>query len=121
MPKQRASSKNKRIFAYVGCFTTAARHGKGRGILVFRISPTTGTWRSVQHVGGLVNPSWLLANRDGTVFAYRVIAMKPEVQDLATEILDQGLVRDDGPGVALGVGTAKPPKRKRQRSTKSKG
>jgi 6-phosphogluconolactonase len=67
VPKKRASGNNSKYFAYVGCFTTPARRGKGDGIAAYRISPTNGAWRRIQHVGGLVNPSWLLANRDGSV------------------------------------------------------
>ena len=67
MPKPGASGKNSKIFAYVGCFTTQARNGKGDGISAYRINPATGAWRSIQYVGGLVNPSWLLTNRDGNV------------------------------------------------------
>jgi 6-phosphogluconolactonase (cycloisomerase 2 family) len=55
------------VFAYVGCFTSAARNGKGDGISVYRIVPATGAWRSVQHVDGLVNPSWLLTNGNGSI------------------------------------------------------
>ena len=60
--------------------------------------------------------------RGGVLTPYRDVMSTPvrigsrdEIMDLASEILDQGLV-DDGSGVALGVptGTAKPPKRKRE-------
>lgn len=54
-------------FVYVGCFTTAQRNGEGDGIQAFRMNAATGAWRAFQHLGGLVNPSWLLANRNGTV------------------------------------------------------
>ena len=67
MPKPGTSGKNSKIFAYVGCFTTQARNGKGDGISAYRINSETGAWLSIQHVGGLVNPSWLLTNRDGRV------------------------------------------------------
>jgi 6-phosphogluconolactonase (cycloisomerase 2 family) len=67
VPKQQASGENSKYFGYVGCFTTSARKGKGDGIAAYRINPTNGAWRSLQLVGGLVNPSWLLANGDGSV------------------------------------------------------
>ena len=51
----------------MGCFTTPSRLGKGDGISAYRINPITGAWRQIQQVGGLVNPSWLLANHDGNV------------------------------------------------------
>jgi 6-phosphogluconolactonase len=54
-------------YAYVGCFTTAARQGTGDGITVFRMNGDTGAWRRIQHLGGLVNPSWLLTNESGDV------------------------------------------------------
>ena len=31
------------------------------------MNAATGAWRAFQHLGGLVNPSWLVANRAGTV------------------------------------------------------
>jgi 6-phosphogluconolactonase (cycloisomerase 2 family) len=49
--------------AYVGCYTTAPRHGRGHGINVYRIDPSTGDWTHVQLVGDLVNPSWLGLDR----------------------------------------------------------
>ena len=67
VPKQRALGKNNKFFVYVGCFTTPARQGKGDGVSAHRINPINGAWRSIQQVGGLVNPSWLLANHDGNV------------------------------------------------------
>jgi 6-phosphogluconolactonase (cycloisomerase 2 family) len=47
-------------FAYVGCFTTVARYARGDGIHVYRVNPKTGVWKHVQHLGDLVNPSYLL-------------------------------------------------------------
>src|SRR3954454_13875899 len=52
-------------FAYVGCFTTAQRKGRGDGIHVYRIEPRTGEWRQTQILTGLVNPSFLIAGKDG--------------------------------------------------------
>lgn len=52
-------------YAYTGCFTTAARRGMGDGITAFRVDGDTGAWRKIQHLGGLDNPSWLLANPTG--------------------------------------------------------
>ncbi len=51
-------------YAYVGSFTTAKRNGRGDGIHVYRVD-RTGAWSHVQHVGDLVNPSFLVMSRDG--------------------------------------------------------
>ena len=51
-------------YAYVGCYTTAERHARGDGIHVYRMDPETGAWSHVQHVGNLVNPSFLVLSRD---------------------------------------------------------
>ena len=52
-------------YAYVGSFTTAKRNGRGDGIHVYRVDRTSGAWSHVQHVGDLVNPSFLVMSRDG--------------------------------------------------------
>lgn len=52
------------VFAYVGCFTTAQRYARGDGIHVYRVDPETGAWTHVQHIGDLVNPSFLAFSRD---------------------------------------------------------
>src|SRR5690348_7678584 len=53
-------------FAYVGCYTTAARYARGDGIHVYRLDPS-GAWTPVQTVGDLVNPSFLVTAREGRV------------------------------------------------------
>jgi 6-phosphogluconolactonase (cycloisomerase 2 family) len=50
-------------FAYVGCYTTRQRNGRGEGITVYRIDASTGAWTPVQLVRDLVNPSWLGLDR----------------------------------------------------------
>jgi len=52
------------LYAYVGCYTTAGRYARGDGIHVYRVAPDTGAWTHVQHVGDLVNPSFLVLRRD---------------------------------------------------------
>src|SRR5215472_16917326 len=52
-------------FAYVGCYTTAQRYARGDGIHVYQIDGGAGAWTPVQTVGDLVNPSFLVASRDG--------------------------------------------------------
>jgi 6-phosphogluconolactonase len=59
------------IFAYVGCYTTAQRYARGDGIHVYRVDPETGGWTHLQHVGGLVNPSFLTLRPDRS-FLYSV-------------------------------------------------
>jgi 6-phosphogluconolactonase (cycloisomerase 2 family) len=52
------------LYAYVGCYTTAQRYARGDGIHVYRVAQETGAWTHVQHVGSLVNPSFLVLRRD---------------------------------------------------------
>ena len=51
-------------FAYVGCYTTVARYARGDGIHVYRVNSKTGTWRHLQHLDNLINPSYLLLSQD---------------------------------------------------------
>lgn len=53
-----------RTYAYVGCYTTAQRNARGDGIHVYSVDATNGGWTHVQHIGGLVNPSYLTMRRD---------------------------------------------------------
>jgi 6-phosphogluconolactonase (cycloisomerase 2 family) len=46
-------------YAYVGCYTTPDRNGRGKGIEVFEMDRDSGTWTHVQRVVDVVNPSWL--------------------------------------------------------------
>jgi 6-phosphogluconolactonase len=57
-------SETSALYAYVGSFTTAQRNARGDGIHVYRVDPTTSDWTHVQHVGGLVNPSFLALSPD---------------------------------------------------------
>ena len=52
------------LYAYVGCYTTPQRSARGDGIHVYRIQPETGAWTHLQHVGDLVNPSFLVMAAD---------------------------------------------------------
>ncbi len=47
-------------YAYVGCFTTEKRRARGDGIHVYATGPGGNAWTHVQHVPGLVNPSYLI-------------------------------------------------------------
>ena len=53
-----------RVFAYAGCYTTPQRRAHGDGIHVYRMDQETGGWSHIQHVGNLVNPSFLILSRD---------------------------------------------------------
>src|SRR5258705_1447539 len=61
----------RRSFAYTGCYTTKERKARGDGIHAYRVDPDTGQWTHIQHVGALVNPSFLVVSRDGR-FLYSV-------------------------------------------------
>ena len=47
------------MYAYVGCYTTPDRDGRGKGINVYEMDPQRGTWTHVQLLDGVDNPSWL--------------------------------------------------------------
>ncbi|MGH7227109.1 MAG: lactonase family protein, partial [Gemmataceae bacterium] len=57
----------KRMFAYVGGYTTADRDGRGDGIHVYRIDAPGSDWNHVQHLDGLANPSLFTLRPDGRV------------------------------------------------------
>lgn len=59
------------LFAYVGSYTTPGRNGRGSGIGVYRVDPRTGSFRHVQNLDGLENPSFLAIDRAGR-FLYSV-------------------------------------------------
>jgi 6-phosphogluconolactonase (cycloisomerase 2 family) len=52
-------------YAYVGCRTTRERNARGEGIGVFQVGADSAL-TLVQRVSGLVNPSYLALNREGT-------------------------------------------------------
>ncbi len=47
------------MFAYVGCYTTPDRDGRGDGINVYRMDAASGDWEHVQLLGDVANPSFL--------------------------------------------------------------
>jgi 6-phosphogluconolactonase len=55
------------MFAYVGCYTTPDRDGRGDGIRVYRLNGSGDIWTEIQHVGGLENPSLFTLRRDKSV------------------------------------------------------
>jgi 6-phosphogluconolactonase (cycloisomerase 2 family) len=56
-------------YAYVGCYTSPQRRGRGEGIAVHRVDTATGGWTPVQVVKTADNPSWLALDR-GRRFRY---------------------------------------------------
>jgi 6-phosphogluconolactonase len=55
------------MFAYVGCYTTPDRDGRGDGIRVYRVNDAGDVWIEIQHVPGLENPSLFTLRRDRSV------------------------------------------------------
>lgn len=83
-------------FAYVGCYTTAQRSGRGKGIAVYRIDPAGGAWTQVQLQKTVDNPSWLMldamrrtlyaAHGEGNVISsFRVDAASGQLALLSTQ------------------------------------
>lgn len=66
LPDARAQSSeaSPAQYIYVGCYTTKEREGHGDGIHVYRMHPETGACTHLQHLGNLVNPSFLIADRE---------------------------------------------------------
>ena len=48
--------------AFVGSFTTAERKARGTGIDAYRIDPRSRAWTLADHVGDIINPSFLHAD-----------------------------------------------------------
>ena len=46
-------------YAYVGCFTTAKRKARGKGVAVFRIDPASGRWIFVEACDFSPNPHYV--------------------------------------------------------------
>src|SRR5579871_691691 len=53
------------IIAYVGCYTTPDRDGRGEGISAYRVDEDSGAWRSLGLVATLPNPSFLALHPNG--------------------------------------------------------
>jgi 6-phosphogluconolactonase (cycloisomerase 2 family) len=60
----RSRNPGDRLYAYVGCFTTAQRYARGDGLHVYRVDGDTGKWSHVQVTHDLVNPSFLVTSPD---------------------------------------------------------
>ena len=50
------------VFAYVGCRTTRERNARGKGIGVYAVDPSSGSWERVESFEPLENPSFLALN-----------------------------------------------------------
>ncbi|HMD63664.1 MAG TPA: lactonase family protein [Stellaceae bacterium] len=74
----------KMLFAYVGAFTTPERKGRGDGINVYRMDPSSGAWAHVQLVPNIINPSFLALDREQR-FLYSVHADLDEVSAYAID------------------------------------
>src|SRR6266705_1029367 len=83
-------------FAYVGCYTSQQRRGRGEGITVQRIDAASGAWTQRQLVKTADNPSWLTLDRtrrflyaahgDGEVVtAFRVDEATGQLSPLGTQ------------------------------------
>jgi 6-phosphogluconolactonase len=68
---QQPDNPSRPSFAYVGCYTSEERGGRGEGINVYRIDPGSGEWNLVQLLPDLVNPSFLALDAEGR-FLYSV-------------------------------------------------
>jgi 6-phosphogluconolactonase len=53
------------MFAYVGCYTTPDRDGRGEGINVYRMDRDSGAWSHVQLLADVPNPSFLALDPAG--------------------------------------------------------
>jgi 6-phosphogluconolactonase len=82
------------MFAYVGCYTTHERRGRGQGISVYRVDDDG--WTPVELVKDAPNPSWLgldraqrvlyAAHGDGdTVSAFRIDAATGRLDSLGSQ------------------------------------
>jgi 6-phosphogluconolactonase len=61
----RDTRRMNKLFAYVGCYTTLERRGRGNGINVYRVDRRSGAFTHIQHLGGLENPSFLAIDASG--------------------------------------------------------
>ncbi len=55
------------MFAYVGCYTTPDRDGRGDGIRVYHVNDAGDHWTEIQTVAGLENPSLFTLRRDRSI------------------------------------------------------
>jgi 6-phosphogluconolactonase len=116
------------MYAYVGCFTTAHRKARGKGISVYRIDPSSGpsnNWTLIEVLETIANPGYVALDRrqrflyashgDGdTVSAYAIdaqthklkfINQQPSHGDngphLTVDPTDRYVVVANGPGIVV--------------------
>ena len=113
------------MFAYVGCFTTAHRKARGRGISVYRIDASSGTWSLIEVFETIPNPGYVAldskhrflyaSHGDGAeVSAYAIdqpsgklkyLNRQPSSGDNGPHLIvdpsDQYVVVANGPGIAV--------------------
>lgn len=66
MPVHAGADTDASVFrAYVGCYTTAKRNGRGQGIAAYDVNARDGQWRLLQITPTEPNPSYLVADRGG--------------------------------------------------------
>lgn len=70
-------------YAYVGCRTTKERNARGKGIKVFEIEQD-GSWKLIQTVENLVNPSYLCKDQSGK-FLYTIHGDYSEMSSFSIE------------------------------------
>ena len=81
------------MYAYIGCFTTAHRRARGKGISVYRIDDASGAWSLIEVFETIANPGYVAldsrqrflyaSHGDGdTVSAYAIEAIDPQTRKL---------------------------------------
>ncbi len=53
------------MYAYVGCFTTAHRKARGKGISLYRIEATRGAWSLIEVFETPPNPGYIAIDSEG--------------------------------------------------------
>jgi 6-phosphogluconolactonase len=72
------------MFAYVGCRTTKERGARGTGISVYSIDAACNSWRHVETIGPLINPSYLVLDASQR-FLYAVHGDRGEASAFAID------------------------------------
>ena len=113
------------MYAYVGCFTTAHRKARGKGISVYRVDDATGAWALIEVFETIANPGFVAldskqrflyaSHGDGdTISAYAIdpqtrklkfLNQQPSHGDNGPHLIvdpsDRYVVVPNGPGIAV--------------------